>query len=168
MFKPTKKLAVISIFRDERIVRYRLIAANKSGSTYFDCTLEVTGGVAPPVVVTQVLVTPNARDFTNSTVQVAGKVVVGAGSVGVPSTTAEYGFCWNTDQRSMSLTDPTAQHIVGNGSAASFTGTLSGLIDKTTYYVRAYAKPTPAVGNNDVSYGEILPFFFTKPAFPSN
>lgn len=67
----------------------------------------------------------------------------------------ERGFCFST------IPNPTVSNskIVVSAGLGAFSGTLTGLIPNTTYYIRAYA--SSSLGN---AYGEQL--FFTTPYLP--
>ncbi len=67
------------------------------------------------------------------------------------------GVCWNT-----SGTPTTADSKTTDGSGTgSFTSTLTGLSQSTTYYIRAYA-----INNQTVSYGNEVFFTTTTPTLP--
>jgi uncharacterized protein (TIGR02145 family) len=70
------------------------------------------------------------------------------------STISEKGICWNKEQ-SVSISDYKTTEII-NKNASGFSGTITGLISNTKYYVRAYA-----VSSAGVVYGNEL--YFTTP-----
>ena len=83
----------------------------------------------------------NAASMTANTADVSSAV----GSDGGDTVTAR-GFCWNT-KGSPTLSD----HVVpdSNGGTGSFTGTLTGVPEDSTYYVRAYATNSAGTAYSD-------------------
>jgi len=70
------------------------------------------------------------------------------------STITGYGICWSTDRNpTVDLPTRTTEIVSGDGTGI-FTSTLSGLLNNTTYYIRAYAVNAAGIayGNLDSVY----------------
>ena len=111
----------------------RAYATNSIGTSYGNQVTLTTS----PVVAT--LTTTAASAITSTTATSGGNITTEGGSV----VTAR-GICWSTTQ---SPTTANSKTTDGTG-AGIFTGSLTGLLPGTTYYIRAYA--TNGVGT---SYG---------------
>jgi len=73
------------------------------------------------------------------------------------STVTDRGFCWNTTGTAPVITD----NIMSKGTGVgSFTGTLTGLSEGPTYYVRAYA-----TNSRGTSYSAVVSSFKICPTF---
>lgn len=72
---------------------------------------------------------------------------------------SEYGLCWDT----LPNLDVSGNHIILGSGEAVFAYTLTGLINNTTYYVRAYA-----MNSGDVYYGEEISFTTDDCGDPNN
>lgn len=70
-------------------------------------------------------------------------------SVGSAAVTS-YGFCWSKDKTQPTTAD-NKNNLGGSSVAKSFNSTITGLLPKTTYYVRAYA-----INEEGVSYSDPL------------
>ncbi|MBK9292325.1 MAG: fibrobacter succinogenes major paralogous domain-containing protein [Bacteroidetes bacterium] len=96
------------------------------------------------VVTTPVVETVGVENVTSSTATAHGEVV-GSGGARVTSR----GVCYSTSPNP----DINAQVVhVGNGTG-TFTAEISGLLNETTYYMRAFA-----INSQGVSYGDELQF----------
>ena len=111
----------------------RAYATNSVGTAYGEQRSFTTVGV--PSVTTN-----SVSNITATTASCGGNVT----STGGTSVTAR-GVCWSTSQ------NPTVSgsHTIDGSGSGSFTSSITGLSDNTTYYVRAYA--TNSVGT---VYGE--------------
>ena len=104
----------------------RAYATNSVGTAYGDQVNFTTSGEISIPVVTTTAVT----SYTSTTAVCGGNVTSNGGA-----TITARGVCWNTTG-----TPTTSDDYTSDGSATgSFTSNLTGLIDNTTYYVRAYA-----------------------------
>ena len=121
----------------------RAYATNSLGTTYGE-ELSVTTPTLPTVT-------------TTSFINIAATSATSGGNVtddgGAPVTAR--GVCWSTSQ------NPTISgtHTIDGNGTGSFTSSITGLEDSTTYYVRAYV--TNCVGT---TYGEEVSF--TTPTWP--
>ncbi|MCQ2262480.1 MAG: SUMF1/EgtB/PvdO family nonheme iron enzyme, partial [Bacteroidales bacterium] len=105
--------------------------SNRTGSMGFRLVTDTLGQVAPPSAVLPTVTTSsvsNNEDGNNATC--GGNVTFTGGA----EVTAK-GVCWSLSP------NPTISdsHTTNGTGAGSFTSTLTGLTDGTTYYVRAYA-----------------------------
>lgn len=80
-------------------------------------------------------------------------------SVGSAAVTS-YGFCWSKDKTQPTTAD-NKNNLGGTSVAKSFNSTITGLLPRTTYYVRAYA-----INEEGVAYSE--PFQIATLAAPTN
>ena len=93
------------------------------------------------------VITTAFTDVTQTTAVCGGKVLV----TDVPAVTAR-GVCWSTSQQP-TISDA---HTTDGAGAGTFTSTLTGLSEGTTYYVRAYA-----TNSDSTTYGNPLTFTTT-------
>ena len=100
---------------------------NDGGAQTDECTISIIGNATA--------VTTDASLITHNSAMSGGNITDDGGT-----SILERGVCWNTSQNPTLSNDHTTD---GNGSG-SFTSTLTGLVQNTTYYVRAYA--TNSVG----------------------
>jgi uncharacterized protein (TIGR02145 family) len=115
----------------------RAYATNSAGTSYGNELSFTLSGVGPSVT------TEDITSITSSSASSGGTVTATGGSA-----LTSVGICWST------TTNPTiANSITNNGTTASFTSDMTGLVGGTTYYVRAYA--TNGAGT---SYGDELSF----------
>jgi hypothetical protein len=112
----------------------RAYATNSEGTGYGNEHMFVTEKSAP------IVTTADITDINVYTAVCGGEVVKDCGF----EVTAR-GVCWSTDE------NPTLDdsHTSDGGGLGVFTSVITGLVDNTTYYVRAYA--TNELG---ISYGE--------------
>ncbi|MBA7580269.1 hypothetical protein ES708_22160 [subsurface metagenome] len=118
----------------------RAYATNSVGTAYGDevnFTTEQT--IVPPTVTTS-----SASDITETSATVGGNVTADGGA-----TVTVRGVCWSTSQNP-TLSDNYTTDGTGTGS---FSSSITGLIQNTTYYTRAYA--TNSIGT---SYGNEISF----------
>lgn len=117
----------------------RAYATNTSGTSYGVQKTLTTEECTPATVITS--------DITNITSGTA----TGGGNVtnGGNSTVTVRGVCWSTSQ------NPTTNdaHSIETGGIGSFTSAITGLIELTTYFVRAYA-----TNGGGTSYGNEVTF----------
>jgi hypothetical protein len=106
-----------------------------------------------PSVTTQAI-----SDITQTTATGNGNIT----DLGVPNP-SQYGVCWNTTGTPTTSDNKTTE---GPADVAGFfTSSISGLIEGTTYYVRAYATNTQGtVYGNEVSFSTIIPPIVTTQA----
>lgn len=119
----------------------RAYATNSSGTAYGNevAFKTATSGVTIPIVTTTAI-----TGITQTTAQ-SGGAVTSDGNATVTSR----GVCWNTSSNPTIANNKT---IDGTG-AGSFTSSLTGLLDNTIYYVRAYATNSSGTAyGNDVSF----------------
>jgi len=90
--------------------------------------------------------TVSLSDITTNSVKIVGEVLKENGSK-----VTERGFCWK-DIEPFDLEDALGKQKSGEG-VSEYTETITGLIDTTEYFIRAYA-----VNAVDTTYGEILSF----------
>lgn len=119
----------------------RAYATNEAGTAYGD-QVNFTTHTLPTVT------TKTITNITNNSATCGGNVTSDGGA-----TITARGVCWSTSQ------NPTItnSHTTNGSGTGSFTSSITGLTEGTTYYVRAYA--TNSVGT---SYGEqrtITPVF---------
>ena len=133
--------SVITGLRPNTTYNYRAYAKNPVGTGYGEemqfTTLEEEEGEIPTV-----LTTP-ATDITKTSA-VCGGVIVSDGEQEI----MEKGVCFSTNSE-VALNNA---HMICTGSS-TYTCTLTGLGQGTTYYIRAYA-----INRKGISYGEILSF----------
>jgi hypothetical protein len=116
----------------------RAYATNSVGTAYGQEETFTAGVIIPTVTTTAV------TGITSTTASSGGKVTDNGGS-----TVTARGVCWNTSP------NPGISHnktVDGTGSG-SFTSDITGLMENTTYYVRAYATNTAGTG-----YGKQVKF----------
>ena len=116
---------------------------NEGGSKTDECTISIIGNAT--------IVTIEASSITHNTAMSGGNITNDGGT-----SILERGVCWNNSQNPTLLNEHTTD---GSGSG-SFTSTITGLTQNTTYYVRAYA--TNSVGT---AYGSEETF--TTPTTPT-
>lgn len=95
------------------------------------------------------LTTTTITDITNSGATGGGNIT----SAGYPATVTARGVCWAVSQNPTTSNSKTTN---GSGTG-SFTSTITGLADGTTYYVRAYATNSYGTG-----YGAQVSFTTTS------
>ena len=113
----------------------RAYAKNSKGVGYGEEKTFTTIAIALPTVITS-----EVLDITTNSAICGGNVTFNGNSEVI-----ERGICWSQTP------NPTiADNVIKKGSGTgSFSGTINGLEDGTTYYVRAYAKNSKGIG-----YGE--------------
>jgi uncharacterized protein (TIGR02145 family) len=118
----------------------RAYATNSEGTAYGNqVTFTTTQSIDIPVLTTSVV-----TGITDNSAVSGGNVSNDGGA----AVTAR-GVCWSTSHNPTVLSDKTS-----NGSGmGSFTANLTGLADRTTYYVRAYATNSAGTGyGNEQSF----------------
>ncbi|MCK4699990.1 MAG: fibrobacter succinogenes major paralogous domain-containing protein [Bacteroidales bacterium] len=129
----------------------RAYAQNKDGVFYGDQKSFTTTALSSPTVAT----TP-ISNITENSAQSGGNVTDDGGT-----TITTRGVCWNTSQNPTISND----HTNDGSGTGSFTSSLTGLTQKTKYYVRAYA--TNGAGTaygNEISFLTLsLPTVTTSP-----
>ncbi|MFA6950896.1 MAG: MBG domain-containing protein, partial [Lentimicrobiaceae bacterium] len=110
-----------------------------NGTQYSNTTVRSIGIPGPPVITTTGVTGITAASATS------GGVVTDDGFY----TVTARGICWNTT----GSPTPSDSHTTNGSGLGSFTSTMTGLTDQTTYYVRAYATNSMGIG-----YGEALSF----------
>ena len=113
----------------------RAYAKNSKGIGYGNIETFTTIAIIPPT-----LTTSSVSNITTHSAQCGGTITDKGNS-----DILERGFCWSTNPNP-TIEDTTL--ILGSGKGY-FSGTIDGLEDGTTYYVRAYAKNTKEVGYGD-------------------
>ncbi len=117
----------------------RAYATNSVGTSYGNQVSFTTNQVTTAIVTTTA-----ATNLTSTTATAGGNITDAGGG-----TIIAKGVCWSSTSQ-----NPTIDDNKANGSGdGSFTSTLTGLTDGTTYYYRAYA--TNSAGT---SYGELYSF----------
>ena len=104
----------------------RAYATNSEGTSYgAQKTFTTSQSVVAPTVTTN-----NVSDISTTTATCGGNVT----SAGYGTVSAK-GVCWSTSQ------NPTTSnsHTTNGSGTGSFTSSITGLTENTTYYVRAYA-----------------------------
>ena len=117
----------------------RAYATNSAGTAYGEEKSFTTEETSVPIVTTGIV-----SDITSSSALVTGNVISSGGvSVDVR------GICYSI------FSNPTTSDskVTSGSGMGSFSATLSGLTDGTTYYVRAYA-----TNSNGTAYGEEISF----------
>lgn len=124
----------------------RAYATNSNGTSYGDNVTIKTIDYSKPSVTTQ-----NVTDITANSITIGGNVTQDGGS----NVTAR-GVCWSTSS------NPTVSgsHTTDGSGTGSFTSTITGLTQNTTYYVRAYA-----TNSKGTSYGDTKQITTTKPYY---
>ena len=120
---------------DGTIYYVRAYAKNSKGVGYGNIETFTTIAIIPPT-----LTTSSVSDITTHSAQCGGSITDKGNS-----SIIERGLCWSTNPNP-TIEDTTL--ILGSGMGY-FNGTIDGLEDGTTYYVRAYAKNTKEVGYGD-------------------
>lgn len=116
----------------------RAYATNSVGSSYGNQITFNTSAVVPTVTTSAI------TDITPETANGGGIVTIDGGS----EVTAR-GVCWSTGQTPTIEDSKTAEDL----NITSFNSNLTGLIDNTTYYVRAYATNSIGTGyGNSISF----------------
>ncbi|MBR5433764.1 MAG: T9SS type A sorting domain-containing protein [Bacteroidales bacterium] len=116
----------------------------------YGCAVRLVQDVKKEMILTSTLdiITTNATNVTNSTVTIGGNIIADN-----DVTITERGICWaTTSNPTIADNKKTSGQGIGN-----FSVTLSSLSEKTTYYVRAYAK-----NEKGTLYGDEVKFT-TKP-----
>ena len=116
----------------------RAYATNAAGTAY--------GNVVIPVVPTVATVTGTVVSATDNSMAISGGSVTDEGGAAVIAR----GICWSSATATPVITDA---HTSDGTRSGSFTSTLTGLLNGTTYYIRAYA--TNAMGT---VYGTAVSF----------
>ena len=112
----------------------RAYATNSKGTSYGEEKVFTTSKLAPTVT------TNDVTSITSNSAVCGGEVTSDGGA----EVTAR-GVCWNT-----SPNPTTSNYYTSNGNGTgTFTSSLTGLTENTTYYVRAYA-----INSEGTSYGE--------------
>lgn len=122
----------------------RAYATNMAGTGYGDNKSFTTLDI--PTLSTNAI-----SDLTSTSATSGGNITSDGGT-----TVTERGVCWNT---SSSPTVNDSKTINGTGTG-SFTSSLTGLTEATTYYVRAYA-----INSTGISYGNEITFY--TPVLPT-
>jgi hypothetical protein len=130
-----------------RVTKYYVsaYATNSEGTSYGEQVEFVTEPTSMAVT------TSNVTSITNVSAVCGGEITDDGGL-----SVTERGVCWNTTG------DPTLSDnyiTIGTGTG-TFSGTITGLSNKTKYYVRAYA-----VNSNGTKYGNTISFT-TSAALP--
>ena len=120
---------------DGTIYYVRAYAKNSKGVGYGNIETFTTIAIIPPT-----LTSLNVSNITTHSAQCGGTITDKGNS-----SIIERGLCWSTNPNP-TIEDTTL--ILGSGMG-NFNGTIDGLEDGTTYYVRAYAKNTKEVGYGD-------------------
>jgi len=116
----------------------RAYATNMAGTAYGDNKSFTTLDI--PTVTTNTI-----SDLTSNSATCGGNITNDGGTA-----VTERGVCWNTSS------NPTVDDFKtedGSGTG-SFTSSLTGLTEATTYYVRAYA-----INSTGISYGDEITFY---------
>ncbi|MDR3705752.1 MAG: sialidase domain-containing protein [Paludibacteraceae bacterium] len=129
------------------------------GTTYYvrAYATNSTGTAYGSVVTFKTLATPTITSAAVTNISTA--TATGNGNIsnlGNPASVTAYGVCWSSSNKVPTISDG---HVT-NGSIATtgaFASSITGLSEKTTYYVRAYA--TNATGT---SYGDTVKFTTTS------
>ena len=118
------------------------------GSQTDECTISIIGNAT--------VVTTEASSVTHNSATSGGNVTNDGGA-----SILEKGVCWNTSQNPTLSND----HTIDGSGLGSFTSSLTGLTQNTTYYVKAYATNSTgtAYGNEvifitDISGGTITDY----------
>jgi gliding motility-associated-like protein len=117
----------------------RAYATNVVGTSY-GTVVTVTTSPVPPLTTTSAI-----ADITNNTATVGGTVTFDGGA-----TVTERGIVWSSVITAPTVAETKIQMGAGTGV---FSGTMSGLVLGTTYYVRGYA-----VNSAGTSYGAVFSF----------
>lgn len=120
----------------------RAYATNAQGTIYGKELVFTTSSVVPMLTTTVIS-------------SIAGTTAVGGGNVTANGGEAvtERGVCWST-VHNPTIADGKTINEAGNGT---FTSNLTGLLGKTTYYVRAYATNKVGTGyGNEVSFTTLV------------
>jgi hypothetical protein len=120
----------------------RAYATNGASYVYSSCGDQ---GASSPCLVVPTVTTTAITSITFSGATGGGNVT----SAGYPASVTARGVCWNTSA------NPTiANNHTSNGTGTgSFSSAITGLLDNTTYHVRAYA-----TNNTGTAYGADIPF----------
>ncbi len=120
----------------------RAYAKNAKAIGYGDEMVFTTTAIIPPTITTS-----NVSNITINSA-ICGGSITNTGN----SEIIERGICWSTNPNP-TIGDTTLALGSGEGS---FSGTIEGLKDGTTYFVRAYARNTKEIGyGKDVSFTTI-------------
>lgn len=117
----------------------RTYAVNKLGTYYGNEVSFVTGSASIPTVTTDA-----AYNISTTTAQGGGNILSDGGA----AVTAR-GLCWSTSP----FPTTSDQTRAGGSGTGSFTATISGLTENTTYYIRAYA-----TNSSGTAYGNQVSF----------
>ncbi|MCH7658220.1 MAG: fibrobacter succinogenes major paralogous domain-containing protein [Bacteroidetes bacterium] len=118
----------------------RAYATNSVGTAYGNEVNFTTS----QTIISPTVTTSSASDIAETSATVGGNVTDDGGA-----TVTARGVCWSTSQNP-TITD---EHTTDGSGTGSFTSSITGLTQNTTYYVRAYA--TNSVGTaygNEVSF----------------
>jgi uncharacterized protein (TIGR02145 family) len=117
----------------------RAYATNGAGTAYGSVVSFNTPPAVPPT-----LITDSVRAFTPTTAQCGGTITSDGGA-----TVTSRGVCWSQNTTPMVVDNKTTD---GTGTG-SFTSSITGLTQNTSYYVRAYATNSAGTG-----YGMAMAF----------
>ena len=115
----------------------RAYASNSAGTGYSAGATFTTLADVPTVT------TAAASNVTGSSGQAGGSVSDNGGA-----TISDFGVVWSATNSTPTISD---SKVAGTGVSGSFVANLSGLSNKTTYYVRAYATNSAGTG-----YGAVV------------
>lgn len=117
----------------------RAYARNQVGTAYGnEVTFTSLSGIAS-------VITNSTNNITTNTAECIGNIVSDGGF-----SITDRGFCYSSTNTSPTITDSYQSFGSGTGT---YNGTLTGLTQNTTYYVRAYA-----INSNGTSYGNPIAF----------
>jgi hypothetical protein len=131
---------LISGLEPNTVYYARAFAQNIVGVSYGESLSFATLPVSAPTINTS-----QASNITLNSVQIGGSILSDGGS-GI----TEKGICYSTTSNTPTIAN---SKVTASGNDASFTVTLSGLENTTTYYARAYA-----TNNLGTSYGNMVTF----------
>lgn len=126
----------------------RAYATNSAGTSYSVQTSFTTRSSLPTVTTNDPI-----KDITKSTATAGGNVTSNGGS---PITSR--GVCWDTKTKP-TISNTRTSETPGTGA---FTSTITGLVQLTTYYVRAYA-----TNSQGTEYGNEVSFQTTNTSIPT-
>lgn len=138
----------LSNLKDETKYHVRAYAKNKIGISYGEEKSFTTTSAIKPTVTTS-----SATNISYTSATVGGNITSDGGA-----TVTERGICYS---KSSSPTLSDSKFVSGSG-IGTYTTNLTGLLDGTTYYVRAYA-----INKKGVAYGEQKSFTTKAYSLPS-